>query len=1474
MKILNFLCKSLAITVIALCSWNWAAAQTSQTVVKNLRVEYMKDPVGIDVEQPRFSWKMESNRRNVSQTAYEITVATDDAFQNTVWMSGQVTSDKSVHIPYTGNSLQPSTRYFWKVDVTDNSSQTITSTEDAFFETGLLNAGWSGAQWLKTTTTPKNATDPGKVISGFSIETKFQITEGAAFGLLFSVIDASHYLMWHISIIDGNLHLRPHKYTGSWSSVLPGNGINISNIISTSTGNTVDPRAEHTLRIDVNGNEAATYIDGTEVSTGFQNPANNAEAYVLSRLGVRVHASDNVYCYCDDMKVTAIYDDESTAITFETDFSGIVNPFSNSTLVNERLYVEKPASGEKLIWQKTDREIELEQIALERSNITKYSVEMDFEIDEVAAGPIFGAKDASNFFMWQINIRRTSGRTLLRPHSWLNGSATVHGDIDITDLVSIQKNTAHHLRIEVDGDKASTYIDNILVDENRTNPRSGNYGYGSYGIGFRADKHDTNIPEKSFYDNIIVMAEIDENTKIMLSEDFSDPDSQPFSHGATGSVDIVNGRLYIVGPTAQGAASNLSWQQEQTASVDATPGIPLFRTEFNIDNGKNIRSARLYASGLGVYNTFINGQRTDDDELKPGWTEYRKTVFYTTTDVTGLLQAGNNVLGAYVASGWWNGTIAHGQYGASVAPGFIAKLVVEYDDETTQTIITNPANWYCSTGGAIRTGDIYNGESYDARRESNWSSPGFNDSDWYACAQNTDFNGNIKAFIGLPVRVRPELQRVPVKITIYKGSTATGTTHGMIDVLNTYTEPTPIDLEAGQTAVYDLGQNMAGWVKLKVKGEAGTRITIRFAEMLNDNGASSRGNDGPGGSLYRTSLRTAQTTLTYILKGDPEGETFQPSTTFFGFRYCDVTTLRTVEIQSLTGEVVGTAVEETATFSTSHPDVNRLYSNILWGQRSNFLSIPTDCPQRDERLGWTGDIQIFERTATYNADIDAFLRKWMGDMRDAQHENGAFPTVAPLNRMETFSYGTTAWADAGVIVPWTTYLVYGDRGILEENYDAMKRHYNYVKSLNGGDTPAFSYVENTSSSHRRDRYGDWLAYTTTSSRYISVCYSAYIALLMEKIAGALSVEAADTYAQDAAAFQTYYNAVKAYFQTTYVNSNTDLLIEDTQTAYLLALKFDLLNNRQKGIDRLQRLIANNSNKLNTGFVGTGILNQTLSEVGLTDLAYNLLLQRSNPSWLYSIDQGATTLWERWNSYTMESGFGDANMNSFNHYAYGVVGEWMYRYMGGIDADENNPGFKHIILNPSPDYRETLPDGQIRITKAEASYNSCYGTITGGWEIHDNDRVTYTIVVPANTTATLNIVLRSDQDEILENGISATSAEGVISVQQTGKKAVIELQSGSYLFETRKSISTDISQAIRNDLLIHPNPANDSFTIEWERAVGESLIGIYDATGKKVYDSVIVNSRKTTVDTRMFDKGTYLVKIDNGKDTFTGKLMIR
>lgn len=821
-----------------------------------------------------------------------------------------------------------------------------------------------------------------------------------------------------------------------------------------------------------------------------------------------------------------------------------------------------------------------------------------------------------------------------------------------------------------------------------------------------------------------------------------------------------------------------AWGQTKWIKTTAQPsGAPMMRREFTVKAG--VKRARLYSSGLGIYNAYINGSRVgqidddgnfEQDELKPGSTDYKKTVFYTTHDVTTLLREGQNAIGAEVTSGWWNGGIAHGEFGNKEC-AFLGMLIITYEDGSEQTVCTD-TTWRSSTNGALRKGDIYNGETYDARLESDWTKAGYDDSSWCATAVSDDFKGKVIAFEGPAIKAVPALARHAQHIYIYEGTEATGTAHGMMKEVASYSADQPVKLKAGQTVIYDFGQNASGWVTFTAKGEKGTALRFRFSEMRNETGDKERGDDGPGGSLYLINLRSAEASLHYTMKGAAEGECFHPTTTYYGFRFVEVTASADVTLEKVTGETVTSAVTEKSSFKTNIDVVNRLYSNIMWGQRSNFVSVPTDCPQRDERLGWTADTQVYSMAGLYNGDTRSFYEKWMRDMRDSQNDSGAYPHVAPYSW--NVGFGAAAWADAGIILPWKVYLMTGDKKILRDNWTSMEKYMDWLSTqvfdgykYNGGATT----------------YGDWVSFVPTDSRYISVCYYAYDAQLMAKMAAALAETDGGSYAKAAEKYTSLFGNIKDEWQRRYLNADGTPRF-DTQCAYLMALRYNLLPGKEavdKTIKLLRQSIENNGDKLTTGFLGTAILNQTLTQYGLNDEAYTLLLQRECPSWLYSVDQGATTVWERWNSYTKDGGFHkDISMNSFNHYAYGAVAEWMFRSMAGIAPDEAVPGFKHIILAPNTDNRTTLKHNQERVTGVDADFWSDYGHVRGKWTSDGKGNITYSVTVPANTTATLYMPC-ADGCKVTESGVNAADAKGVTFIRRENGVNVYSVGSGDYTF---------------------------------------------------------------------------------------------
>ncbi|MBO5148432.1 MAG: family 78 glycoside hydrolase catalytic domain [Clostridia bacterium] len=769
-------------------------------------------------------------------------------------------------------------------------------------------------------------------------------------------------------------------------------------------------------------------------------------------------------------------------------------------------------------------------------------------------------------------------------------------------------------------------------------------------------------------------------------------------------------------------------------------GIPVFYKHFKIK--KDIKNCIINITSLGCFNLYVNGSKVGNDELMPGWTDFNKRVLYYTYDLTGIITKGKNAVAVPVSLGWWAGRISLNTYKDNDI-AFICEIKIEYEDGTIEYICSD-TGWRGTTSGPVRYADIWDGEVYNANYDSYEEISTYDypvSRVWKKPFEFKGFKGVISPMVGPTVKIRDFLDMKPVSATVYNGIVDNGSELGKINVikqLDAENAPKNIVLKKGETVVYDMSQNMVGWAHFTVKGQKDTLVTLRHAEMLNDSGKFSRGNDGPDGSLYTANYRSAKAKAKYTLCGKENGEEYRPAFTFFGFRYVEITATEDIEILNFKCDVVGSDTKETGFIETSHKDINKLFSNVLWGQRGNYLSVPSDCPQRDETLGWTGDTQIFANTAAYNADVKGFFHKWLQDARDSQHESGAYTDVIPASRVITA--GGAGWSDAGIIVPYVIYTMYGDTDIIKECYESMYDYMSWL-STKGYEGPT-------------QRYGDWLAYEPTDRRFVSIAYYAYDSLLFSKMNKAISETEGDLYHRRSVEYMELYNKIKKHFQSIYVDENGKLT-QDSQTAYLMALKFDLLPEecREKAIKVLDEKIKKNGYKLSTGFLGTGILTQTLSEVGLSNLAYSLLLQTEDPSWLYSVYQGATTVWERWNSYTLEKGFGDVGMNSFNHYAYGAVVEWMYKYMLGIVVDEDKPGFKHIILKPQPDLRtaEELPSGQENVRWARGEFDSVAGKITVSWNIEESS-FTYNVSIPKNTTATLYMPVFDDQAAtILVNG---------------------------------------------------------------------------------------------------------------------------
>ena len=753
---------------------------------------------------------------------------------------------------------------------------------------------------------------------------------------------------------------------------------------------------------------------------------------------------------------------------------------------------------------------------------------------------------------------------------------------------------------------------------------------------------------------------------------------------------------------------------------------PLFRKEFA--STKKIIAAIAHITAHGMYEAQINGKRVGNAYLTPGWTSYKKRLQYQTYDVTNLLLNNKNAIGITLGNGWYRGIIGFDNninvYGKDIA--LLFQLDISYSDGSTESIVSDNS-WKSSTG-EIRSSEIYNGEIVDARKEKmGWTKINFNDADW----------SSVKV-VEHPMNVLLATYNEPV------------TKHEIYKATRLFTTPT------GEKVI-DFGQNLVGWVVMKVKGNAGDKITLSHAEVLDKKG-----------NVYFDNLRAAKAQNTYILKGDGT-EVFEPHFTWQGFRYLKIEGYPgEIKLENFEAVTLYSDMKPTGTFTSSNSMINQLQHNIQWGQKGNFLDVPTDCPQRDERLGWTGDAQAFSRTASFNMNVNNFFAKWLKDL-EADQDNGKVPFVVPNVLGQVTS--SAGWADVATIAPWNMYLAYGDKQLLGNQYNSMKA---YVESIR---INAKNDLWNTGF-----HFGDWLFYrpdddndgraAVTDKYLIAQCFYANSTQLLLNAARVLGKNS------DAENYAALLLKIKEAFNKEYVTSN-GRLVSGTQTAYVLALNFDMLpeSQRQQAAVRLAENVKSYGTHLTTGFLGTPYLCHVLTRFNFTDLAYKLLLQDTYPSWLYPVKMGATTIWERWDGQKPDSTFQTPGMNSFNHYAYGAIGDWMYRKMVGIDTYEDGVGYKHIKIQPH------IGDG---FTHASASLKTYYGTVSSGWKI-DSLRLLIDVEIPSNTVATVYIPT-VNSNVITEGGKTLSSVANIkISGVEDGYQ-VIQIGSGSYHFSTLKPIA--------------------------------------------------------------------------------------
>ena len=782
----------------------------------------------------------------------------------------------------------------------------------------------------------------------------------------------------------------------------------------------------------------------------------------------------------------------------------------------------------------------------------------------------------------------------------------------------------------------------------------------------------------------------------------------------------------ILGPT-EWSAEWITPDLSNSASNNSE-AIDMLRKTFDIQG--SVRNARLYATSLGLYEVQLNGEKVGNDHFTPGWTSYNNRLQTQTYDITKQLQSGTNAIGVILADGWYKGNLAWEKnrniYGDTRA--LLLELHIQFEDGSVAHI-SSDSSWKASTGPILYS-ELYHGETYDARLEQrDWSCADFTDSHWLPVNILSHGKEMLIPQENEPVRIMEELQPIAI-LTTPRGET-----------------------------VIDFGQNMVGWVEFSVMASSGTEITIQHAEVLDKEG-----------NFFTENMRSAKQLNRYICCGNGK-ESFHPHFSFQGFRYVKIEGYPgLLASDNFIGKVIYSNMQANGQFECSNPLLNQLQKNIVWGQKGNFLDIPTDCPQRDERLGWTGDAQVFIRTACFNMNVAPFFTKWLRDLKADQLTSGGVPPVIPsiLKGMDSSS----AWGDAAVICPWTLYLCYGDSRILAEQYDSMKAWVDYIRDQG----------ENRFLWNSGFHFGDWLGLDAKENSYtgatlkdlIATAFYAYSTELVSRSAAVLGFD------EDAKAYSALHRRIVEHFSLEFMTPN-GRLASPTQTAQVLALMFELVegDTRKRVASDLARMIEDNGFKLTTGFVGTPYLCHVLSQNVYLDVAYKLLLQQEYPSWLYSVNKGATTIWEHWDGIKEDGSFWSNDMNSFNHYAYGAVGDWMYRVIAGIEIDEQRPGYRHVRIQPQP-------GGNLSFAKA--SYKSLYGLISSDWEIIEGDEGELTgptmhikISIPPNTSATV-ILPQAKLDQTTESKLHLQKVEGLLHYAEIASGVKLELTSGNYAFE--------------------------------------------------------------------------------------------
>lgn len=952
------------------------------------------------------------------------------------------------------------------------------------------------------------------------------------------------------------------------------------------------------------------------------------------------------------------------------------------------------------------------------SELTKFTIEFDHAINNEAASLLFGATDSSNYYMWQFSDFSWHAGVRLRPHVCSSGgfselsSATLENDKSRVGEIN-------HVKIEVDNGVIKTYYNGNLVQTLTRN---------SFKLGYLGVRRAS--AESFILDNIVVR---DGDGAVVMEYNFDDGNAGGFEKTA-----LKNGRLEFTS-----AISGNVFIRKDDGTEPKAESAPMLRKEFIVNSHKTVKKATLYATSAGMYEAYINGQRVGDSYFNPGMTAYDSHTMYQTFDVTNVINKGENAIGVYLGHGWFDRALR--KFGANLR--LYAKLVVEYADGTKDITVTDDS-WKFYRYGPILDDDLFNGCKYDGTIEQaleGWNRPGFDDSLWesVAISQPNQLFSNHK---------EPEIiaQNIPL-------------------IRNTEVLPaiSVNEIEPG-VFIYDFGQNIAGIVRIKIKGERGRTVTLRHAEVLNRDRMS--GATGPAGTIFTGNLDRADATDTYVLKGTQEYEIYEPKFTYHGFRYLEITGIDApLPLEDVNALLIMSDLEMTGSFESSNPLLNRFYLNSLWSAKDNFISVPTDCPQRGERFGWTGDAQIFARTSSYLMDVNAFYQKYCMDMRDTSHNNRIIADVAPASVGPGW-YGsgdrkgaTNGWGDAIAIIPYEIYKQYGNKQILEENYVTMCNWMDYLLS--------------TSKNFVRDESwtGDWLPVNEakTPIAVTDTAFCAYTAKIISEISVILGRPEEET-----AYYDSLYNSYRQAWQSNFLESDGITTKSGTQTSYVLGLKFGLFDeeNREAAANKLVKNIIGQNNHLTTGFLGLSYLNPVLTDYGYPGTAYDLMEQTTYPSWLYSVTTGSTSIWESWYALRVyDDGTSVINSNSHNHFSYGAVTEWLMRYVVGMERDDNSIAFKHFLLKPV--YGGSL-------TYAKGNYISPRGEISGDWTLDkETGAFTYDVVIPANTTADLYMPVLDGETQVYEGADLAENAVGVefIGYENGCKKYLVK--SGTYSFRS-------------------------------------------------------------------------------------------